>query len=185
MNITVLDAGTLGADLDLKALDRFGSVTVYESTPAALAGERIEKADVVIVNKVKLGEAALSKAKNLKLICVAATGYDNIDTSACRRLKKAVCNVAGYSTDSVAQITAATVLYLACDYGVYLPFVKDGSYSRSKAANKVSPPFYELRGKTWGIAGYGNIGRQVGRIAEAFGCRVLVCRRHPGRSAWI
>lgn len=179
MNIAVLDAGTLGNDLDLSVLDRFGAVSVYESTSAELVAARIENADVVIVNKVKLKEEALSAAKCLKLICVAATGFDNIDTAACRKLGIGVSNVAGYSTDSVAQITAASVLYLACCYGTYLPFVSEGRYSASSTANKVSPPFYELRGKTWGIVGYGNIGKQVGRIAEAFGCRVIVCKRKP------
>lgn len=179
MRIVVLDAGTLGKDLALSVLNQFGTVTAYESTSADLTAQRIQDANVVIVNKVKLNEAALAEAKPLKLICVAATGFDNIDTAACRALGIGVCNVAGYSTDSVAQITVASVLHLACNYGVYLPFVREGRYSASATANKVSPPFYELRGKTWGIVGYGNIGKQVGRIAEAFGCRVIVCKRSP------
>lgn len=179
MNIIVLDAGTLGDDLRLDSLSEFGTVTAYESTSPAELNERIEKADIIVVNKVKIGADAVGAARALKLICVAATGYDNIDVAACREKGVGVCNVAGYSTDSVAQITAATVLYLACRYGVYLPFVEDGSYTRSATANKVSPPFYELRGKTWGIVGYGNIGKQVGRIAATFGCRVIVCKRTP------
>jgi len=126
---------------------------------------------------VRIGKAELAEAPNLKLICVAATGYDNVDLDACREKGVGVCNVAGYSTDSVAQITAASVLYLACRYGEYVSFVKDGSYTASGSANKVAPPFYELRGKTWGVVGYGNIGKQVGRIAEAFGCQVIVCKQ--------
>ncbi len=177
MNIVVLDAGTLGEDLELNTLDEFGCVTAYQSTAADEIKSRIEKADIIVVNKVRLGEAELDAAPSLKLICVAATGYDNIDLAACRSHGVGVCNVAGYSTDSVAQITAASVLYLACRYGEYLPFVKDGSYTASGRANKVAPPFYELRGKTWGIVGYGNIGKQVGRIADAFGCRVIVCKQ--------
>lgn len=178
MRVVVLDAGTLGKDLDLSVLNGFGTVSVYESTSADLTAQRMQDAEVVIVNKVKLNEAALAEAKALKLICVAATGFDNIDTAACKRLGIGVCNVAGYSTDSVAQITVASVLHLACNYGVYLPFVSEGRYSASATANKVSPPFYELRDKTWGIVGYGNIGKQVGRIAEAFGCKVIVCKRN-------
>ena len=179
MNIVVLDAGTLGDDLELNSLSEFGTVTSYPCTAPAELKDRIVNADIIVVNKVKIGAEALNAAKSLKLICVAATGYDNIDVAACREKGVGVCNVAGYSTDSVAQITAATVLHLACRYGIYLPCVEDGSYTRSATANKVSPPFYELRGKTWGIVGYGNIGKQVGRIAAAFGCKVIVCKRTP------
>lgn len=178
MNISVLDAGTLGTDLDLSVLNGFGTVSVYESTSASDTAQRVKDAEVVIVNKVKLSESVLEGAAALKLICVAATGFDNVDTAACKRLGIAVCNVAGYSTDSVAQITVATALHLACNYGTYLPFVSEGRYSVSATANKVEPPFYELRGKTWGIVGYGNIGKQVGRIAEAFGCKLMVCKRN-------
>ena len=179
MNIVVLDAGTLGDDLQLNVLEGFGTVTAYPSTASSLVGERIANADVVVVNKVKIGGKELDCAPGLKLICVAATGYDNIDVAECRKRGIGVCNVAGYSTDSVAQITAATVLYLACRYGEYVPFVRDGFYTASNTANKVFPPFYELRGKTWGIVGYGNIGKQVGAIATAFGCRLLVCKQTP------
>lgn len=178
MNITVLDAGTLGADLSLDALNAFGDVTVYQSTAPVETAQRISTADVVVVNKVRLTTDVLAAATRLKLICVAATGYDNIDVAECGRRGIGVCNVAGYSTDSVAQITAATVLYLACRYGEYVPFVQNGFYTVSGTANKVAPPFYELRGKTWGIVGYGNIGKQVGAIATAFGCRLLVCKQN-------
>ncbi|MBR6593877.1 MAG: hydroxyacid dehydrogenase [Clostridia bacterium] len=179
MNIAVLDAGTLGDDLNLDTLKEFGTLCVYKSTTPEEIAKRLKDAEVAVVNKVPIGAAALAAAPGLRLICVAATGYDNIEVGACLERGVGVCNVAGYSTDSVAQITAASVLYLACRYGEYVPFVKDGSYTASFAANKVSPPFYELRGKTWGIVGYGNIGKQVGRIAAAFGCRVLACKRTP------
>lgn len=179
MNITVLDAGTLGADLSLDTLKEFGTLNVYQSTTTAELLDRLKDAEVVVVNKVHIGADALTTAPKLKLICVAATGYDNIDLDACRKKGVGVCNVAGYSTDSVAQITVASVLYLVCHYGEYVPFVRNGSYTASSTANKVSPPFHELRGKTWGIVGYGNIGRQVEKIASAFGCKVLVCKRTP------
>ncbi len=177
MNIVVLDAGTLGDDLDLGVLGCFGNVDIYASTAPCDTAKRIENAEVVVVNKVKMQKEVLESAKHLKLICVAATGFDNIDAAACKANGIALCNVAGYSTDSVAQITVASVLYLACQYGTYVPFVTEGRYSAGNTANKVSPPFYELRGKTWGIVGYGNIGKQVGSIAKAFGCRVIVCKR--------
>ena len=109
MNIVVLDAGTLGDDLELNSLSEFGTVTSYPCTAPAELKDRIVNADIIVVNKVKIGAEALNAAKSLKLICVAATGYDNIDVAACREKGVGVCNVAGYSTDSVAQITAATV----------------------------------------------------------------------------
>ncbi len=180
MNICVLDAGTLGTDIDLKALEAFGNLAVYESTAAADTAARIKDADIVVTNKARLTAADVDTAEGLKLVCVLATGFDNVDIAACRRHGVAVCNVKGYSTDSVAQITVASVLHLACSFGIYLPFVTEGRYSASKSANKVQPAFYELRGKTWGIVGYGSIGKQVGEIAKAFGCRLLVCRRSGG-----
>ncbi len=183
MQISVLDAGTLGDDLDLTVLDRFGEVTVYQGTAADETVSHIGDADTVVVNKVKINADVLAKTPKLKLICIAATGFDNIDIAACRAADVAVCNVVGYSTDSVAQITVASAMYLACKYGTYLPFVADGEYSNGTTANKVSPPFYELRGKTWGIVGYGNIGKQVGAVAAALGCNVIVNKRTPVEDA--
>lgn len=179
MKICVLDAETLGSDIDLSVLGSFGELTVYQSTAAADAAERIKRVDVAVTNKVRLDKEALEGAERLKLICVLATGFDNVDAAACARLGVAVCNVKGYSTDSVAQVTVATVLYLACRYGYYLPFVREGRYSASAAANKVEPAFRELSGKIWGVVGYGDIGRRVGLIAQALGCKLLVCKRTP------
>ncbi len=183
MRISILDAGTLGEDIDLSVFDRFGTVTVYQGTSPDETAAHIGDAEIAVVNKVKINADVLAKVPKLKLICIAATGFDNIDTAACRAADVAVCNVVGYSTDSVAQITVASAMYLACRYGIYLPFVQDGAYSAGKTANKVEPPFYELRGKIWGIVGYGNIGKQVGAVAQALGCRVIVNKRNPDESA--
>ena len=182
MKITVLDAKTLGDDLDLSPLSSVGETEIYENTPPELVAERIADSEVVIINKVKLNESNLSGAKKLHLICIAATGYDNIDVAYCKKVGVAVCNVVGYSTDSVAQITAAAVLSLACHLKEHTAAVSSGEYTASGVANSLTPVYHELAGKTWGIIGYGNIGRQVGKVAEAFGCRVIASRRSGGAS---
>ncbi|MBQ9162528.1 MAG: hydroxyacid dehydrogenase [Clostridia bacterium] len=183
MNITVLDAATLGGDLDLSVLEMNGrhELTVCDSTPADEVGARVRSADVVILNKIKLGEHNLPPVGegNTKLICVTATGFDNIDLDACRRRGIGVCNVVGYSSDSVAQMTVAIVLNLVNHLDEYTAFVRSGEYSASGCANRLTPVFHELRGKTWGILGLGRIGKQTARIAEAFGCRVIACKRTP------
>lgn len=177
MEIVVLDAATLGADIDLSPLRRQGNVTVWDTTAPEQVAERIANADVIVNNKVKLTEAVLRDAGNLKLICLAATGYDCVDTAYCAAHGIGVCNVPGYSTQSVAQLTAAMVLELVNHLSTYREYVHSGAYSRSGVANALTPVWHELYGKTWGIVGGGNIGHQVAKIAEAFGCRVLVCRR--------
>lgn len=179
MKIAVLDAATLGEDLSLKPLEEIGECVIYDSTLPDEVVDHIDDSDVVILNKIKLNETNLSCAKNLKLICVAATGYDNIDVSYCKNHNIAVCNVEGYSSHSVAQVTTAMVLSLSTHLNEYNEFVRCGGYSESGVANKLTPVYHELYGKTWGIVGFGNIGMEVGKIAEALGCRLLVCKRQP------
>ena len=179
MKITVLDAGTLGADLDLSKLSSVGEAEIYDATSPSEVSERIKNSDVVIINKVKMNESALSGAEKLKLICVAATGYDNIDIEYCRRVGIQVSNVVGYSTNSVAQVTVASVLEMATHIREYTSYVASGDYTRSGVANKVAPVYHELAGKTWGVIGLGNIGKKVAAVAEAFGCRVIAFKRTP------
>ena len=178
MKITVLDAATLGEDLPLTPLEEFGNVTVYPITLPEKVAERIRDTDTVIINKIRLNESNLSGSR-VKLICVAATGYDNIDIGWCREHGIAVCNVVGYSTDSVAQLTMAIALYLTQHLAEYTRYIQDSSYTRSGVANRLSPAFHELAGKTWGIAGYGNIGRKVAAAAAALGCRIIAYKRTP------
>lgn len=177
MKIVILDAGTLGADIDLSPFDGIGDVTVYETTATQDVPAAVTDADVIVVNKVKLNESNLAQARALKLICVAATGYDNIDTEYCTRTGVAVCNVPGYSTDSVAQLSAAMALSLACNLTAYRDYVHSGAYTGSGKANRVAPVYHELSSMTWGVVGGGGIGTKVAQIARALGCRVLVCRR--------
>lgn len=179
LQIAVLDRDTLGSDLPLAALEAVGRVTVYGMTPPELVTERLTGMDVAVINKVKLNETNLAALKDLKLICLAATGYDNVDVNYCRERGIGVCNVAGYSTQSVAQITVAMALSLCSHLPEYQRFTASGEYSRQPMMNRVEPVFHEIAGKTWGIIGFGNIGRQVARVAEALGCKVLVCKRTP------
>ena len=132
-----------------------------------------------MLNKIKLNESNLSGAKNLKLICVAATGYDNIDIAYCREHGIAVCNVPGYSTDSVAQLSVSMALSLVTHLDEFRSFVHSGEYSRSSSANRLEPVYHEIAGQTWGVVGGGGIGSKVAEIAQALGCRVLLCRRKP------
>ncbi len=179
MKITVLDAKTLGEDLSLEPLKELGECVIYSETKPEEIAERINDTDVVIINKIKLNETNLRYAKNLKLICLAATGYDNVDTVYCREQGIAVCNVVGYSSHSVAQLTATLVLALSTNLTSYTEFVNKGKYKESGVANRLTPVYHELFGKTWGIIGYGNIGKEVGGIAKALGCNVIYTRKTP------
>lgn len=179
MLITLLDCSTLGGGLDLKVFEKYGDVEYYDKTPYEKVAERIKNSDVVIINKVKLNSETLSLAENLKLICVFATGYDNIDLDYCRKKGIAVCNVKGYSTDSVAQLTIAMALQIINRIPEFTKYVQDGSYTKSGVQNYLEPQFNEISGKTWGVIGYGNIGKKVAKIADAFGCKILVNKRTP------
>lgn len=179
MTIAILDAATLNDDLDLSVFDEFGTVHKYALTTSEELAEHASGCDVLILNKVKINSTTFPNTDKVKLICVTATGVDNIDLDYCRKHGIAVCNVSGYSTDSVAQLTVAMVLSLANNLPAFQRFVNSGEYTQSGKPNHLVPVFHELRGKTWGIYGYGNIGAQVAKVANALGCRVLICKRTP------
>lgn len=177
MKICVLDAKTLGDDIDLGVFSRVGEAKIYQNTFPEEVEERISDAEVVVLNKVKLNETNLKNAKNLKLICVTATGYDNIDLNYARENSIAVCNIKGYSTDSVCQVTVSMALYLLTHIFEYEKYVSSGEYTKKGVANCLSPVYHEISGKTWGIVGLGNIGKSVYRVAKALGCRVICHKR--------
>ncbi len=179
MKIKILDRKAFGYDTPLEILSQLGEVTVYDNTSNEELYERCLDADVLIFNKIKIDRKTIEGAKSLKLICVFATGYDNIDTEAAKEHGVAVCNVPGYSTESVTLYTLATVTALATRLFEYRGYVTSGEYSKSDSANKLTPVYHEIAGKTWGIIGYGNIGKSVARVAEALGARVIVNKRTP------
>ena len=179
MKITVLYAATLGDDLDLSPLSELGEVTVHQATAPYEVCANLADCEVTVINKVKLGAHNLSGNKTLKLICIAATGFDNVDVEFCRAHGIGVCNVVGYSSDSVAQFTVASALSLATNLTPFCDHVFSGEYTKRGIHNCLTPVFHEVSGMTWGIVGLGNIGKSVARVAEALGCKVIAHKRTP------
>ena len=173
INITFLDLDTIGKVDNLKLLSKLGNFDFYDETNPELVVERCQGKEVVIVNKVEMTEEIMKQLPDLRLICVAATGINNVDLNYAKSNGIEVKNVAGYSTDSVAQLTFTMLLYLINKPYYYDTYVKSGAYSRSKSFTHHNEPFWELKGKRLGIIGLGTIGRQVARIAESFGMEVV------------
>lgn len=173
MKIVFLDAKTIGDDIDLSAYDTLGEVVKYSFSQPEEVPERAADADVLIVNKIRIDEAAVGRADHLKLVCVTATGTNNLDKDYLERRGIAWRNVADYSTQSVAQHTFAMLFFLLEKLRYYDDYVKEGRYINDTVFTHFAEHFYELKGKTWGIIGLGNIGRKVASIAEAFGAEVI------------
>jgi glycerate dehydrogenase len=171
MKIVLLDALTFGST-DLSGFDKLGDVVVYQTSSKEQTLERIADADVIVTNKVVITKEMMQECKNLKLICVAATGMNNIDLDAAKVYGIEVKNVAGYSTDSVIQHTFSILFYLMGHSRYYDEYVKSGAYAESGLFTDVSKPFFEVKNKKWGIIGMGAIGRGVARVATAFGADV-------------
>lgn len=173
MKICVLDALTVGNDIDLSPLSECGELIIYDLTAPDEVAERIKEVDVVITNKVVLNESNLKDASCLKIIALLATGYNNIDTDYAKKRGIAVTNVAGYSTESVAQHTFAMLLHMMEHLGQYDEYVKSKAYSESQTFTYIAWPFREIKGKRLGIIGFGEIGKAVARIGEAFGMEIV------------
>ncbi|MEZ0324136.1 MAG: D-2-hydroxyacid dehydrogenase [Hydrogenothermaceae bacterium] len=173
MKIGILDSKTLGDDINLDIFRDFGYLEIYPTTSREETIERVKDKNIVITNKVVIDKQVMDNAPNLKLICVAATGYNNIDINYAKHKGIAVTNVAGYSTNSVVQHTFAMLFYLLESLRYYDEYVKSGEYSKSPIFTNLDRPFYEINGKVWGIIGLGTIGKAVGNIAKAFGCKVI------------
>lgn len=171
MKIVFLDAATMG-DVSFEPFERLGEFVSYQTSTPEEARERVKDADVMMINKVLVDKDLIDAAPSLKLICVAATGVNNIDIDYAASKGIPVRNVAGYSTDSVAQATFMHILSLAGGAPYFDESVKSGSYSRSGMFTDPNWNWWELAGKTIGIIGMGNIGRKVAKIAEAFGMKV-------------
>ena len=171
MKIVFLDAATMG-DVSFEPFERLGEFVSYSTSTPEEARERVKDADVMMINKVLVDKQLIDAAASLKLICVAATGVNNIDVDYAASKGIPVRNVAGYSTDSVAQATFMHILSLAGGAPYFDMSVKSGSYSRSGMFTDPNWNWWELAGKTIGIIGLGNIGKKVAKIAEAFGMKV-------------
>lgn len=179
MKIVILDADTLGEDISLSPITDLGETEVYGRTPIESIRERILGKSVVVLNKIKFNEETVGKNSGVKLVCITATGFDNVDLDFCRRENIAVANVRGYSTNSVAQVTIAVVLSLLNHLGEYDEYAKSGAYTKSGVQNSLNPAYHEICGMTWGIVGFGNIGKKVAEVASALGCSILVNKRTP------
>lgn len=172
MKIVLLDALTLGKDADLSIFEKFGEFISHETTSAQERLAHIGDAQIVLTNKVIIDKEIMDACANLKLICVTATGTNNVDLEYAASKGIGVKNVAGYSTASVAQTTFMLALYLLSSSRYYDEYVKSGEWSKSSIFTHIDKPFFEIKGKTWGIIGLGNIGKEVAKIATAFGANV-------------
>lgn len=171
-HIVLLDSATLG-DVALSSIAALGHLVSYERTLPGEVAERIAEAEIIITNKVFIGRQEMEAAPHLRLICIAATGTNNVDLEEAERRQIAVRNVAGYSTESVVQTTFAHLLSLMGRLPYYDRYVKQGDYSRSGLFTHHGRSFGELAGKRMGIVGLGTIGRRVAEVAEAFGMEVV------------
>lgn len=172
IKIVFLDAQTLGNDVSFEPISSLGEYKSYNSTAPDQVIERISGYDVVISNKVYLGQKEIDSSPSLKLICVAATGTNNVDTEYAKSKGIPVKNAVNYSTESVAQVTFMHILNLVGKAHYFDQYTKSGEYSGCGCFTNVSIPFYELKGKKLGIIGLGNIGNRVAEIATVFGMEV-------------
>lgn len=173
MKLVVLERNSVGTDIDVSGFEKFGQVTYYANTLADNTAERVKDADIIIANKVPLNESTLKDAPNVKLICLFATGFDNVDVEYCKNRGIKVANVTNYCTPAVAQHTLLLAMALSEKLAFYDDYVKSGTYSAQERFSNFDKPFGELEGKTWGIVGMGSIGHKVAALAEAFGCQVI------------
>jgi lactate dehydrogenase-like 2-hydroxyacid dehydrogenase len=173
MKIVFMETDTLGEDVELSVFDSLGEVVKYRSSVPEENAERVKDAEVIIVNKIPMNEATLSKATQLKLICITGTGTNIVDFAYTNSRNITVANVKGYSTHSVVQHTFALFFYLYEKLSYYDHFVKSGEYIRSDIFSHFTMKFHELYGKTWGIIGLGEIGRGVAEVAKLFGCNII------------
>lgn len=173
MKLVFLDAKTIGSDIDLHSFSSLGEVIQYDYSTAEEALLRTKDADIIIVNKTVINETTIGLADHLKLVCVTATGTNNLDKEYLSSRKIAWRNVSGYSTESVAQHTFAMLFYLLEKLRYYDDYVKSGRYVNDRTFTHFDEHFHEISGMRFGIIGLGNIGRRVAEIATCFGADVI------------
>jgi glycerate dehydrogenase len=181
-NIVILDGYTLNpGDLNWEGFEAFGDIKIYDRTPEDKVIERAINADILIVNKVNLTLQVLDQLPKLKCICVLATGFNNVDTIAARKKSIPVCNVRGYSSESVTQHVFALILELFNEVAAHHNSVLNKDWSNCPDFSYTLNPIMELSGKTMGIYGFGRIGQAVAKIGLAFGMNIIAKHKHPER----
>lgn len=179
MKIVILDAYAANpGDLSWDEFAALGELTVYDRTAQEDAAARIGDAEVVFINKVRLTDDIFAACPNLKLVSILATGYNIVDLAAAKRRGITVCNVPGYSTRAVVQMTFALLLEICQQVGLHSGAVHTGRWQTCPDFCFWDRPLIELDGKTMGIVGYGAIGSAVGTVAQALGMKLLVTARH-------
>ncbi len=180
MKITVLDRCTVTTgDVSLSPIKALGDVAFYDTVSPEKIAETIGESDAVICNKAQITDEIMEKCKNLRYIGLFATGYNNIDIEAAKKRGITVCNVPGYSTDSVVQHAFSLILHFACRADDYAASVARGDWANSETFSYLAYPTSELRGKTLGIFGFGTIGKAVATVGKAFGMKILAVSHRP------
>lgn len=172
MKIVILDRETLGTDVDLRIFDKFGEVVSYDITKEDETLDRVKEADIVITNKVVI-DANIMDNSNLKLICISATGMNNVDLVHAKKKGIEVKNVAGYSSSSVAQVAFSMIFHFVNKLNYYKKFVDEGNWQKCEIFTHIDALFHELDGKRVGVIGLGDIGRNFAKKAKAFDCEVV------------
>ncbi|WP_072680480.1 D-2-hydroxyacid dehydrogenase [Arcobacter sp. LA11] len=172
MKIVILDRATLGFDIDVDIFNKLGDVTSYDVTFENQTKNRVKDADIVITNKVVISREVMEDS-NLKLICITATGMNNVDLEAAKEKNIKVKNVAGYSSSSVAQLSFAMIFHFVEKLNYYKNYVDEGNWQKSAIFTHIDKPFYELDGKRVGVIGLGDIGSNFAKKADAFDCEVV------------
>lgn len=178
MNIVILDGFAVNpGDMDWSEFEEYGTVKVYDATPKEMVIPRLREAEVVFTNRVQIDGAVLDAVPGIRLVCALGTGYDMIDTDACRKRGVQACNIPAYSSDTVAQFAMMHLLHLTTDFAGLTQIVKDGKWTGIPGFAYQKVKYTELAGKTIGLIGYGGIGRRMAQICLAFGLRVLATSR--------
>jgi len=184
--IIITDGYTMNpGDLDYSNLQSLGNTTIYPHSTVEELKKRSINAHIIICNKTKITKEIIEEAKQLKCICVTATGYNNVDIDAARKRGITVSNVAGYSTTAVAQHVFAMMSAVQNQVSRHNASVQNGDWSSSRDFCYTLSPIYEFAGKTMGIYGFGRIGQQVAKLANAYGMRVISTHKHPKRDAGL
>lgn len=173
MKIVALELQNIGSDVDFSQFNKLGEFIQYDLSSVDEIEPRCKDADAIIINKLPINESTIANLNNLKIVLITATGKDNVDVEYCKKRGIAVCNVKGYSTDSVVQHTFALYFYISENLRHYDDYVKDGKYAESPIFTYFGKTFFELKDKVWGVVGLGDIGRRVADVAKAFGCKVV------------